>query len=94
MRLKAHHHPRRQARGSRRVVAGGNIIHAEGVPWRLAISKADLNNSKPPGEIQAAKVARVSAASGSFEGFRVEGEVADAKSSKLAAGASRPRAKI
>jgi len=32
MRLKAHHHPHRQARGSRRVVAGGNIIHAEGVP--------------------------------------------------------------
>ena len=48
----------------------------------------------PPAEIQAAKVARVSAASGSFEGFRVEGEVADAKSSKLAAVASRPRAKI
>ena len=29
---KSHHHPRRQARLSRRVVGGGNIIHAEGVP--------------------------------------------------------------
>jgi len=72
----------------------GSVARFMASRWRLAISKADLNNSKPPGEIQAAKVARVSAASGSFEGFRVEGEVAAAKSSKLAAGASRPRAKI
>jgi hypothetical protein len=28
---KAHHHPRRQARLSRLVVGGVNIIHAEGV---------------------------------------------------------------
>ena len=45
MLLKAHHHPRRQARGSRRVVAGGNIIHAEGEtleigPLRYKVSGA------------------------------------------------------
>jgi len=32
MLLEARHHPRRQARGSRRLAGGGNIIHAEGVP--------------------------------------------------------------
>jgi len=45
MLLKAHHHPRRQARGSRRVAGGGNIIHAEGEtleigPLRYKVSGA------------------------------------------------------
>jgi hypothetical protein len=35
----AHHHPRRQARWSRRVVGGGKIIHAKGVPrFRLPLA--------------------------------------------------------
>jgi hypothetical protein len=35
----AHHHPRQQARGFRRVVCGGNIIHAKGVPrFRLPLA--------------------------------------------------------
>jgi len=42
MRLKAHHHPRRQARGSRRVVAGGNISHAEGVPLEIGPFSEEL----------------------------------------------------
>ena len=45
-------------------------------------------------ETQAASVARVSAASGSFEDFTAGGVAADAKSSKFTTAASTPRAKI
>jgi hypothetical protein len=46
------------------------------------------------GTTQAARVASVSAASGSFEDFTSGGVPADAKSSKFTTGASTPRAKI
>jgi len=58
------------------------------VHWRLASSKEEIGEGKHDNETQAASVASVSGASGSFEDFTARGGAADAKSSKLTKGAS------
>src|SRR5579859_5386545 len=62
--------------------------------WRLASCKKQFDEVNHDSETQAASVASVSAASGSFEDFSSGGVAADAKWSKLTTGASTPRAKI
>jgi hypothetical protein len=70
----------------------GNLVIYD--PWRLASSKEEFGEEIHHSEAQAASVASVSAASGSFEDFTAGGVAADAKSSKSTRGASTPRAKI
>jgi hypothetical protein len=48
-------------------------------PWRLASSMEEFGEGKHDSETQAASVARVSAASGSFEDFTAGGVAVDAK---------------
>src|SRR5450759_3015250 len=64
------------------------------VPGDWPVPRSDSARGNTTVKPQAASVAIVSAASGSFEDFTSGGVAADAKSSKLTTGASMPRAKI